>query len=80
MHGSTPRESIAILPEYMVSWEKTPMTVKPRHFSSMLQVEPPQLILETRQDNAPWVLHPDNILYAGKSLIVHIKAALIVNV
>jgi len=59
----------------MISGQEPPMEVKPTTFPTIIQCE--CLSVLHGQANLPCVLQPDNIPYAGKSLIVHIKAAFI---
>ena len=59
----------------MISGQEPPMEVKPTTFPTIIQCE--CLSVLHGQANLPCVLQPDNIPYAGKSLIVDIKATLI---
>jgi hypothetical protein len=61
----------------MIHWQPSSMAHKAKKFPISYRLDH---VLPIQQGHAarPFVLHPDKAPYAGKSFIVHIKAARIV--
>jgi len=70
----------SISSKHMIPCQKMLLTIKPWEFISFLNLKAFCYVTHTRHANCPLVLHPDNIPYAGKSLMVRISAIFIWNV
>jgi len=68
-------KSLLTLSERMICWQELSMTIKPRSFTPCFNWNALMSYIQYGQANLPLVPHPNNISYAEKSFIVHIKHA-----
>ena len=62
------------MPIWMITISEPSMTIKPRIFSPYFKVNAFVFSIQIGYANLSYVIHPDNIPKARKSLMVHINA------
>jgi hypothetical protein len=77
LFNSTNKEIIYVLSIPMIRWQETTVAVKKKALPLFVSVNALLFSMQYRHASFSFVLQPETITEAGKSLTVHIKATLI---